>query len=309
MLVCLCVSTLSAWDCPQGLQSLAESVKDAEFDLGYTYRRDKLKWSIGSDDGPNILSELSWKNLYINQISAMGYLTTQDHFYLRGFADYGGIFHGTNQDSDFFGDNRTLEFSRSINKADKGEVFDLSAAIGREFDFLCNTLRLVPLVGYSWHEQHLRMMHGNQVLFTPNPALTGPIDNLHSSYKTRWFGPFVGADLFYDISCNWSLFGTVEYHSVLYRGTGHWNLRNDFLDDFHHKAHGQGFTGAVGAKYTECGNWNLSLIAAFQNWKTRKGSHSVLLDLDNDGIVLAGATLNPVHWRSATLTAAAGYSF
>jgi hypothetical protein len=305
----LSCTPLPAWECPQGLCGLIGQIDENESNIGYTYRRDSLNWSIGLDEGPDILSELSWKDLYINQITGYGILATDEHLYLRWFADYGRIFHGTNQDSDFLNDNREDEFSRSISKADKGEVFDLTLAFGRSFTFFCDRLRIVPLIGYSWSEQHLRMMDGEQVLFTPNPALTGPIDNLHSSYKTRWYGPWLGADFSFFLKKCFTIFGTIELHSTSYRGIGHWNLREEFIDDFHHKAHGQGVTAALGLKYQYNCHWNLSFLASYETRRTHKGSHTVLIDLDEDVPVIAGATLNAVHWHSAAFTTTCGYSF
>lgn len=302
-------SSIIAWECPEGVRGLVGQVCDNEFELGYTYRRDSLNWSIGLDEGPNVLSDLSWRDLYINQLTTYGYVATDEHLYLRWVADYGRIFHGTNQDSDYFDDDRENEFSRSINKANKGEVFDLSAAIGREFYFFCNQLRIVPLVGYAWNEQHLRMFDGEQVLFTPNPAAVGPIENLHSSYKARWYGPWLGIDLFYLINNCLTAFGTIELHSVSYRGIGHWNLREDFVDNFHHKAHGQGVTSAVGLKYQYNSQWNISLTAQYQTQRTHKGNHSVLIDIGDEVPIFVGARLNPVHWHSAAFTVTGGYSF
>ncbi len=305
-----CLLSFSTIEGSSSLQSLTQQIEDSSLNVGYTYRQDALNWNIGFADGtPNILSELSWKDLYIHQVTAVGTVTTKNQFYLRGIADYGQIYHGRNQDSDYLGDNRTFEFSRSINKANKGEVFDLSIAVGRLFSSQCHTIRLVPLIGYSLHEQHLKMTDGDQVLFLLNPASEGPIEGLDSSYNAKWFGPWVGVDLFFDYTPTVTFFGTFEYHySTFYRGEGDWNLRTDFLDNFHHKAQGHGLSGALGLKYHLYANWELSLIASYQKWTTKKGNHTVLVDLDGV-FALAGAQLNRVNWHSGALTAAAGYSF
>ncbi len=102
------------------------------------YRQDQFDFNIsGRPDGPNILSELTWEDLQIAQLgidagfrvkprrSPIGLLVQ-----LEG--GYGFIFDGSNEDSDYRGDNRTDPFSISNNGAD-GDVWDLSLGAGPQF--------------------------------------------------------------------------------------------------------------------------------------------------------------------------------
>ncbi|MEJ2314994.1 MAG: hypothetical protein P8Y85_09600 [Nitrospirota bacterium] len=125
-----------------------------KYDLGAGYRTDDFDWNIASDitgtQTPNILSELTWSDLNIFQVEA-GVKAHVERVYARGSLDYGWILDGDNQDSDYLGDNRTLEFSRSNNDAGDGNVFDASVGIG--YKIIDNKLMVAPLVGYSYHNQ------------------------------------------------------------------------------------------------------------------------------------------------------------
>lgn len=276
-----------------------------EFALGYTYRSDSLNWNIADvDDMPNVLSELSWKDLRINQISAYARGVTTKQYYGRLNGDYGRIFHGRNRDSDYAGNDRTDEFSRSISNAGRGEVFDLSAALGYQFQFFCGRFRFAPLVGVSWEEQHLRLFDGVELI----PEIE-PIKNLHSSYKARWYGPWMGFDLDCALTNQLAFYGMFESHWTVYRGIGHWNLREDLLTDFKHRSHGIGLKVQGGLIYALKRNWEIVLLAGYETWKAQKGSHRVTMnDFFGDAEEVV-TRLNGVHWHSFRFSALLGYTF
>src|SRR3990172_5207531 len=110
-----------------------EPFVSADFTLGAGYSVDSLDWNIAGTSagtGPNILSELAWSDLAISQVKGQGRVALAKHVYLKGSLAGGLIFDGENQDSDYLGDNRTLEFSRSNNNSDAGNVWDASAGAG-----------------------------------------------------------------------------------------------------------------------------------------------------------------------------------
>lgn len=299
-----CKSFLTIFSCCSFVSLTALQIADGEFALGYTFREDGLHWSIADiDNMPNILSELTWEDLRINQVSAFARAVTTKQLYGRAFADYGRIYHGKNRDSDYGEDNRKEEFSRSISNAGKGEVFDLSAALGYQFQFNFCRLRFVPLIGVSWEEQHLRLYDGIETL----PEVE-PIEGLHSSYKTRWYGPWLGFDLDYDLNENVTFIASFEYHWTVYRGIGHWNLREDLLTDFKHRSHGTGAKCQGGILYALSGNWNAAFLAGFETWSTTKGTHRVTIDTF-EGIEDIKTRLNGVFWHSFRLSAMLTYLF
>jgi len=187
--------------------------------LSLGYREDSLDWNIGGgSDGPNVLSELEWKNMDIFQLRGELSGSNDEDIYFRGQASYGWVWDGQNRDSDYAGNNRTLEFSRSGNSVDGSRVLDLSAGLGvMLYAGDARRWRIIPMVGYSWHYQNLRMRNGNQqlsnlanlqVLDSDATRVTplGPFPGLDSRYDAKWYGPWLGADIFLDLQTGGTVF-------------------------------------------------------------------------------------------------------
>jgi hypothetical protein len=270
------------------------------FELNNSYRVDRLDWNIAGNSAgtnPNVLSELTWKELEIYQITGGIRVSINDGFYMRGSLGYGWIYSGTNQDSDFLGDDRTQEYSRSINAAGGGNVLDASLGVGYQFKLFSGGLRLIPLVGYSYDKQNLVISDGFQTIATPGLSPPyGPIQGLDSSYDTRWLGPWLGLDMLFSATEKVTLLATFEYHWSDYKGEANWNLRSDFAHpkSFEHDAFGRGFLISLGAEYALPGQWALGLSANYQKWKTDPGTDRVFY--------ASGSTsttrLNEVNWES-----------
>lgn len=289
---------------------------ETDFQLSTGYRQDNLHWSIADPSGtPNVLSELQWKGIQVWETKAQARLLFLDTLYVRGSADYGWIFGGKNRDSDYAGDNKTLEFSRSKAKSDKGEVFDFSGGVGLQFTvYLCEKLlRLAPLVGYSYSEQHFQDRDGR---LTINSAFSelgdelplgdlGPVPGLHSNYRGKWRGAWLGIDLFLPFSCDVELFGTFEYHRVKFHGTGHWNLRTDFIDDFQQKANkGHGIFASGGFKYKMACDSYAGLTGTYTWMNSRHGNETTYFVLGPETTRFNGAT-----WHSWSVLADVGVAF
>lgn len=130
--------------------------------IGTGYRCDKLHWNIAGPHGcPNVFSELKWDNLQIAQGTFEAKGTLPCLIYGRASTNYGGIFEGRVVDSDYAGNHRTLLFSRSHSKANKGWVWDISACIGYPLLRCPGSFHFSPIAGYSHHEQHVRILGGN----------------------------------------------------------------------------------------------------------------------------------------------------
>jgi Protochlamydia outer membrane protein len=290
---------------PVCAQASCLEIKDSSYSIGYTYREDRLSWDFaGPADTPNVLSELKWNDVRINQVTFATHLTTCNHLYFRGYADYGRIFHGKNRDSDYDENDRQEEFSRALSEAGRGEVFDLSAGVGYQWSWCCERIRLAPLVGLSWQEQHLRLYDGEQVI-----PFSEKIEDLHSSYKTRWWGPWVGVDFLGQVNCNFSLFASFEYHWVPYQGKGHWNLRDDIISDFKHESNGRGWVTQGGVNYNICGSWSITLLASYQDWCAKNGTHRIKVLNDELEVVTLKARLNDVNWSSFQASFLVTYSY
>lgn len=280
------------------------------------YREDDLDWNIaGNIDGnsPNILSELTWKNLASHQLKLSGAVNIENQIILTGSAAYGMIYEGQNQDSDYNGDNRTLEFSRSNNSSDDGDLWDLSMGIGPRFDFGLTYFSLVPLVGYSYHRQNLEITDGNQTIDENPPITLGPFSGLDSSYKTVWQGPWLGVNLELNAMQPLWIFREVrfqigfEYHWTNYYAEADWNLRDDFEHpkSFEHDASGYGLVWTMDARFFLSERWSLSLSYDYHQWETDEGTDRVFL---TDGTT-AVTQLNRVRWSGRVLSLGIAFYF
>jgi hypothetical protein len=284
---------------------------DTLLEMNTGYRVDDLDWNIaGNLDGtnPNVFSELTWSDLEIFQVKAGMRAAINKAIYVRGSFAYGWIFDGENRDSDYQGNNRTQEYSRSVNKADDGDVWDATLGLGYQFNLLSDRLRLIPLGGYAYSEQNLRLTDGVQTLSLP-PATQplGPIDNLDSTYETQWMGPWLGLDVWYQASEKFMLFGSFEYHWADYEAEADWNLRPDLArpKSFEHDADGSGIVITVSGEYMLEGPWSLSFTANYQDWSTDPGTDRLYLA---DGTI-SDTRLNEVNWESYAILVGITYRF
>jgi hypothetical protein len=282
--------------------------------LSTGYRVDDLSWNIaGNVNGgnPNVLSELAWSGLETLQATVSGRALVNEWLYVRGSLGYGYTFSGDNQDSDFLGNNRTQEYSRSSNSADGGSVLDAVVGIGYQFEVLSNKLKLIPLIGYSYHEQNLTMTDGFQTISTPGHVPRtlpyGPIQGLDSTYDASWLGPWLGIDLSFAATERATLFGTFEYHWAKYEAEANWNLI-PFLShpkSFEHDADGKGYLFVLGAEYVLSGPWSLNMTFNYQKWSTEPG----LDRLYYAGGPVAETRLNEVDWDSYAFMLGIVYRF
>jgi len=272
------------------------------FDFGAAYRTDKFDWNIASNLSgvatPNIASELTWDSLGITQIEA-GLETGRDDIIFRIRADYGWILSGNNQDSDFNGNNRTLEFSRSNNDGGAGNVWDVSTAVGYR---LGEDAYVMPLAGWAIHRQNLRIRNGVQTI----PA-TGAIAGLNSSYDAQWTGPWLGLEAGMVTKGDLRLAVDVAYQFATYSAEANWNLRADLAHpvSFRHDATGYGMK--IGASVQRRVRDGLTLTGGidYRKWKADNG-------VDTFFSAAGGASsqrLNEVNWQSFTVRLDAVYAF
>jgi hypothetical protein len=299
----------------------AERIEDIGLDLSLGYRVDQFDWSIaGNSSGtnPNILSELNWSNLGISQLQVDGWLESRDLLWLKtntlliANIAYGKIFAGDNRDSDYVGDNRTDEWSRSINQSEDGFTLDLSGAVGPEYDLTGNRMTLTPLVGYSFHIQHLSMTDGVQTVsddvlhdsypfFDPadGPVPLGPFPGLDNTYTAYWWGPWLGLQLQISPVDRLSFELTGEYHWVEYFAEADWNLRTNLAHpvSFEHEAHGSGLVVKLKSAYDLNQRWTVVFSGNVQFWETGDGVDTTYFADGTRG----GTRLNEVNRESYAL--------
>jgi hypothetical protein len=280
---------------------------DWQWSLDIGYRIDDIDWSIAGPAPPalggnyvNVLSELTWSDLEIFQLEFGLEKTFPNKLLLKGSLAYGQIFDGENQDSDYAGNNRTLEFSRSNNSSDDGDTWDGSIGLGYYFPLLSDTFRITPLIGFSVHVQNLTITEGFQTI----PPF-GPFPGLNSSYETLWYGPWGGLEMKVRKYKNNGMLLTheiilgIEYHWVEYDAEANWNLRTDLAHpvSFEHEADGSGVVFSAGYSYFFNLQWSMDFSGKYQKWETDPGTDRVFFA---DGTE-AETPLNEVNWESFSI--------
>jgi hypothetical protein len=290
---------------------------DVTFDLSAGYRTDSLRWSIAGNlqgGDPNVRSELAWSDLSIYQLKLANRTVIKDRVYMRGHLDYGAVVSGNNQDSDFNGDNRTLEFSRSVNGVDGNDVWDGSVGIGPRFSFFESTIVVCPMLGYAVSEQDLNIVDGYQALTAPPLATPiGPIADLDSRFQTRWKGPWLGVDIFFSSPGTHAPFTKVgvmfsgEYHWVDYDAEANWNLRTDYNHpvSFSHESEGSGFVAGATILFEIKNRWG---VHAGMNVKEMTTDPGLDRTYYADGTI-NDTRLNEVRWRAFTFEAGVSCQF
>jgi hypothetical protein len=296
------------------LQSTPSSVKNQaknkgpkaiEIETGYGYRRDRFDWNIAGDlqgNNPNVLSELTWKDLIIHEVHLDLRANLKKSFVLKGSISYGVIVSGDNRDSDYSADNREMEFSRSINETDKGHTLDGQLGAGYRFQLVSESISVTSFAGYSYHQQYLSMTDGNQTITWAGGPPLGTFGGLDSSYDAEWQGPWVGIEMILDAEKfkktlpPISFYATWEYHWADYTAEADWNLREDFKHpkSFEHEADGSGMVASLGVCIRLSDRWSVILGYETEEWSTERGVDRVFLE--NDTII--ETRLNEVNWSS-----------
>jgi hypothetical protein len=280
-------------------------------------RTDDFKWVLmgpGTNPVPKIVSKVKWKDLKIRQLGGGIKFLTGSHVYGRFNGDFGWIVEGKVKEVDHFpltvGDQPTIvQSASSSNRADKGQVYDLSTGIGYQFLWFNHQFKFSPLIGYSYHSQHLRMPNLDHLHYYSKDSL--PLTPLfqRSLYKARWYGPWLGVDLSYQLGCGLQLFGTYERHWDFYRASGRWILRSDLPPHFAQHANARGYIMNLGLEYDFKNKWSIKGYAQYQIWCTRIGSQITHVIGDTGLPVKASQPLKFVEWRSLSFIGSFGYNF
>ena len=253
--------------------------------LNAGYRQDDLRWSIQGLTPTTLtlpqrysllLSELTWSDLNILQLEFGLQRKLSRQFIVKGQVGYGIIFDGENQDSDYWDDNRAVEWSRSLQDSDDGDTWDLSVALGYELLMFSKRFTITPLAGYSYHAQNLTMQNGVQVISDYGwPTPLGPFPSLDSSYDAKWYGPWLGLELGWpawrtkSAARGLELLTGFEYHWVDFYADAYWNLR---MLSFEQEANGNGIVLYGGLRYFFNARWALNFDLKYQDWETDPGS-------------------------------------
>ena len=280
------------------------------FNAGIASRTDDFRWNIALDptgtQTPNILSELTWKDIRIEELRLEGEMEAL-RMSFQGFFSVGRIVGGSNQDSDYLGDNRTYEFSRSNNSADTGRTQDYRFSIGLPLGDPKQG-RLTPRLGWAQATERLFMTNGDQTVSNDYgiPGLvgqlppTGPFGGLNSHYEHQWRGVLLGVDGRTRVASRFELAGAFRYYPQLsYLADGDWNLRDDLAQpkSFEDRTNGNGWDLDLSVFYDISDGMDAGVEMGWRRWRANAGTDQTFY---SDG-TSDETRLNEVVWNSYSL--------
>ncbi len=280
---------------------------DTTIDADFGYATSAFHWSIGSDAGPKIVSELEWKKLRgpYGRIN----LRSEWNDLIFGFIELEGMraSSGYVTDSDFDGEGRTEMSDRAVCNAEGSSEGSIRFGLGGSAYFCYRTIKIEASCGYRAAGQWLKMFGGNVTHSIHSDV--GPLDGLHNRFNALWRG-FEADVTVTKREGPYSAFIDLNVFAPYYSAKGYWNLRTDFIPPFpKQQAHDAfGVTVRVGLLYYfNC--WNVGLTYQCQHFAAYRGK-DMWKGLDGFGNVYTGAgRLNEVIMTTSSYTAHLGIVF
>lgn len=252
---------------------------DTNWSFGTATKKGEFNWNIASDATgkatPNILSELSYKNLVITEgTGAVNFRKTKgalSGFMMEAKLNAGTVSSGNIQDSDFDANNRTNEYNRSNSNPQGSSTVGASGSIGYP---IYNNAHIQSnfLAGYALNEQQFLHTDGHQVLSSNHSRPLAAYANLESQYDAKWQGPWIGGTFSWQ-QADHKLGLRVEQHWPSYYAQANWNLREELAHpkSFDQVAQGSGHVIELSYSYALTKQLHLTAQAHHEVWKTDAG--------------------------------------
>lgn len=273
-----------------------------------------LEWNIAgtlSGDSPNILSELTYRDLQSPTLGLMSSIefpigsSGLSALLIDVDISTGKIEQGEVQDSDYLGDNRTFEFSRSLSEINDDKVDRRDFAFGIKMPVTTSSENTITFrIGSYELTQNMIATNGRQLIarstldFSDIPIGNGQIPGLKSSYEFEWNTTWYGMEA--ELHHQWGrLILAGEIHDGNYNAKANWNLRDDFAHpvSFTHYAEGDGRVLSLGVVLPVAKTAEFTAVYRFEKWKTDEG---IVTAFFSDGDI--GSTqLNEVTAESSML--------
>lgn len=279
-----------------------------------------LDWNIAggptSNYSPNVISELTYSGMESKQYGVVAEMImplNMDYALVVGLeTNRGELDDGHYRDSDYAGQNRTMEFSRSKGDAGDGKLKDTRASFGIMSTMFSTSSFWRASLGYIDQEQEVRMRNGLQIIAldpdTGNPVdfPAWGLDGLDSGYETHWQGIWAGLKF----SFHWA-WGAVslgaKYMDTHFSAVGEWNLREEFAQPKSFDQYDSGFGTEYSVDYTYGFNRDVELVLEYklQKMQTTNGFDRTYF-IDGQSYV---TKLNSVEWESENYSAGVRYRF
>lgn len=284
--------------------------------FGVGYRQDDLNWKLEIPEcvSPEGKSHLDLSDLDIVFIGAKlrAIYGCECPLYFRTSFDYGWVLDGRLREKDrFFTDLASTTFDGGgvtstggftgitlhNDVSRKSHVWDFDIALGMPLDNCWfENITLIPTVGFNYDRAFFRVSD-SQILADglttqQQEALGIDIEEVSgtSSYRTSWWGPWIGLDFVWCAQDCWNLYGEFGFHFLRVRRERESNTGFAYYDDYERTKSGYGVSLKLGTNYVFCENWYLDgSIAWLDYWS----------DSHHDS----------VDWKSGNIRLDLGYMF
>jgi hypothetical protein len=283
------------------------------------YRYDVFKYSIPDRKFDKKVSELTWKN-HIVQPSVKIELEPQpNQFSILGQVKYGYILknHSESWDKDWHihrqkSGNIKSELESNTLSAVKGNVLDLSGAIGYSFNLPKNSL-LTFYIGYDYTDYKNKNYGARQLAYNQN-VIAIPFNQLFQKYNFKTQSPWIGLSLKAPLNDKFLITPTIKYYSFKYFSKGYWLLRDDLAQNpsLKQKAKGTGLGFDVDFVYKFSNNLDFKINLETKRFKMKKGQYSMFYIADpefNEQARVSTNKLLNLNLISYSISAGVKYKF
>lgn len=251
--------------------------------FGVGYRQDSIDWKLHTPNAasPEGRSKLDFRDLDIVFIGGKfkAIYGCECPLYFRTSFDYGWVLDGKLREDDryFTGLASTsfdgggvvttasytdIQVHNDVSR--RSHVWDFDIALGVPMDQCwIDGLTLIPTVGFNYDRQFLRL-HDSQLIadgLTPEQEDILNIDpeglGRSSSYKTSYWGPWLGLDFVWTAQDCWNLYGEFGFHFLRARRERSSNTGFGYWDNYERTKNGYGISLKLGTTVVFCENWYL----------------------------------------------------
>lgn len=276
------------------------------------YRYDVFKWSVPDNLFINKKqSELVWKNHIIQPSIKFELEPKPNQFTVLGQAKYGYILKNQSKswDYDWYHNNHESQLYSKTLSSTKGNILDLSGAIGYSINILQNNL-LTFYVGYDYTDYRNKNYGSRQLL--SYRGMPCPSNQLNQKYNFKTQSPWIGLSVNAQLNNAFSIVPTIKFYSFKYIGKGYWVRRYDLKQNpsLKNNAKGQGLGFNLDFIYTYSDNLNFQINLGTKRLKMRKGRNQAFYNTaDVSGERIFTQKILGLSLLSSSISAGFNYKF
>ncbi len=255
--------------------------------IGAGYRQDSIKLNVKERGtlNPRAKSKRHFKDLEIVIVGAKIKNTLGCcNAYVRASFDYGFVLDGKVRDQVTLTDRNEVEefhhsgyategnFSRStVHNTVKSSsyVWDFDVAFAYPINCGCDELELAPAIGFTLNRQQLRVKGRTSFENASNTSDSSSDCEDHrrgSSFRTSWWGPWIGFDFAYNSPESWNVYGAFEFHFGRARRQVRAHTESQYFDSYRRTKNFYGPLFKLGTSYMFCENWYADASISYQKF-------------------------------------------